>query len=308
MPRMPTTIPDLAIALIVSQFGVASRRQLLHSARSAKAVDNWVRHGLLIRMHRGVYRLRGVPITSEMRLMAAILRCGDDALAGPRMSAALHMLEGFALDGDVDVVAATARCLSKLDFEVVALDVGAADRCTVREIPALARAATLVELAPALSEKAWRVAFDSARRQGLTLAGLERAAQRLGDRPGSPIVLGYLASGRLQPDGEGERRLQRVLVGFDPQPEWGVTDAVPGRRLDCLWREVNLALEYDGRDHHVLPTDRDSDGFRDLECEAHGIKVLRITKGMLDEDAAGVRALIEGVYHRRLLDTRAAPQ
>lgn len=295
------------MTLFANQYGAASRRQLTAAARSAKAVDDWVRHGLLIRMHRGVYRLRGVPVTSEMRLTAAILRCGDDALAGPRTSAALHGLEGFRLDAAIDVIAAEQRRLSNVAFDVLPWDVGSVDRCSVAEIPCLTPAATLVELCPLLGPKPWRVALDSARRHGLTLVRLERTAERLVHRPGGPLTLSYIASGTLQPDGEGERRLQAVLVGFAPQPEWGVGGVVPHRRLDCLWREVGLALEYDGRDHHVLPTDRDSDGLRDLECEAHGIKVLRITKGMLDADAAAVRDLIERVYHRRLLD-RLAPQ
>lgn len=295
-------IPDAAISLFAAQHGVASRRQLLAVSRSAKAVDGWVRHGLLTGVHRGVYRLRGVPVTAELHLLGAILRCGDDAVAGPRMSAALHGFEGFRLDDDVDVIAASSRSLSNLAFAVAYRDVANVDRCSVRDIPALVPCTTLVELAPLLTPKPWRVAFDSARRQGQTLVRLQRTAERLHDHPGSAITLGYLASGTLLPDGEGERRLQELLIGFTPQPEWGVSGVVPGRRLDCLWRSVGLALEYDGRDHHVFPTDRDDDGLRDLECEGRGVKVLGITKGMLDADAAGVRDLVERVYHRRLLD------
>jgi hypothetical protein len=231
-----------------------------------------------------------------------VLRCGDDSVAGPRASAALHRLEGFATKDRPDVAVPTVRELSNLDFPIVSLDVGSQDRCLVEEIPAMTPAASLVGLAPLIGEKAWRVAFDSARRQGLTLARFERVADRLEQEPGGAVVLGYLATGVLSPDGEGERHLQQVLHGFTPQPEWGVVDVVPGRRLDCLWRHVGLALEYDGRDHHVLPTDRDNDGLRDLECESHGVKVLRITKGMLDADATGVRELIERIYHRRLLE------
>lgn len=299
------TIPDAVITLLVKQFSVASRRQLLEHA-SADAVDGWVRHGLLVRVHRGVYRLRGAPITDEQRLMAAILRCGDDAVAGPTMSAALHGLEGFSLDDDIDVVCAAQRHLSNLSFAVTPMVLGPSDRCTVANIPALTVPTLLVALGDSLKEKPWRVAFDSGRRKDRSLlAKVERRARRHRDRPGSDIVLDYIASGRLQPDGEGARRLQDLLAGFDPQPEWEVEGLVPGRRLDAVWRNVGLALEYDGRDHHVMPTDRDSDGFRDLECEAHQIKVLRITKGMLDGDAEGVLAMIERIYYRRLAELAA---
>ena len=164
-------------------------------------------------------------------------------------------------------------------------------------------AMSLLCLAPLLGEKVWRVSYDSGRRRRL-LADivLRRRAEAYPDLPGSSIVLGYLDSGILIPDGEGERVLLALLSGFEPQPEWGVTDLVPGRRLDCAWRAIRFALEWDGRENHLLATDRDNDGLRDLQCAIAGVQVLRITNGMVKHDAAGVRRLIEDAHRRREAD------
>ncbi len=296
-----SVLPDTVNRRLAAQHGLVTRRQLLHeAARPHAVVDGWIRRRLLLKVHRGVYRLPGAPETDHQRLLAAVLRCGDNALAGPYSSCALHGLEGFRVGGTIDVAVHPARQLHPLPFTVTPMPVSPPDRNTVDAIPALSATRGLIEMSTELAQRAWRVGFDSARRQGLTsLHWMERRARALPDRSGSPLVLGLLGSGILLPDGEGERSLQRLLTGFQPQPEWGVTDLVPGRRLDCAWHRILFTLEFDGRDHHVLPTDRDADGIRDLECEAHGVKVLRITKGMVDHDPARVRQLIEQAFLRR---------
>lgn len=300
---MPT-LPDLVVALFARQIGVAARRQLVALA-SAKAVDGWVRHGLLVKVHRGVYRIRGAPVSDEQALLAAVLRCGEGSAAGPRMSCALFGLEGFSLSDAIDVAVPMERRLTRVDFELVPMPITGADRCITADVPALHVGSSLIALAPSIEESAWRVAWDSARRKGLLTTGRMRSRALRSDDPGASVVLERLASGTLEPDGEGERRLQTVLNGFVPQPEWGVETLVPGRRLDCAWCDIRLALEYDGRDHHVLPTDRDSDGMRDLECELHDVTVIRITKGMLDADSAAVREMIERIYFRRVMERAA---
>ncbi|MGH3665621.1 MAG: hypothetical protein ACRDU8_05955 [Egibacteraceae bacterium] len=293
--------PTLVFDLLAAQHGLITRSQLLQRGCRSKVVDGWLRRGALVREYQGILRLPGAPQTPQQAILAAVLRGGLNARAGPRSSCALHGLEGFAIDGPVDVAVHPGRRLRPVPFRVLPMSVPVLDQETVHQVPVLAVTRSLVELGAELSERGFRVAFDSARRKGLTSTSwLRRRAQAIGDdHPGVAAALRILNSGILVPDGEGERRLQRVLDGFEPAPEWGVRDLVPDRRLDCVWRAVLLALEYDGRDHHMLPTDRDADGLRDLECAGYGVEVLRITKGMLDASPMQVRSLIERVYARR---------
>ena len=284
--------------LLADQHGAVARWQLIERA-DGDDVDQLLRQGLLRRFYRGVWVAAGAPETPELRLMAAILRCGKDARADGRASCWLMGLEGFA--PTVGVVVPAGRHVTGAPFAVKATLIEPKDESRVRRIPCLAAPRELIEVAPLVSDKALRVAIDSARRLGLvTVPALESRAAELRGLHGARIILHTIGSRILDQESEGERVLARVFRGFEGL-EWGVKDLVPNRRLDCLIRDALLVLEYDGRDHHVLPTDRDADGLRDLEIRSvtvDGIplEVIRITKGMLHERREAVLAF---VMHRR---------
>ena len=289
------SLPDQAVELLDAQHGVVLRSQLLEIVESASVVDGWLRRGLFIKEHRGVWRLRGAPRTPAQRLMAAVLRAGPDARADGAASCWLHGLEGFG--SSVGVVLPFPRQASGVSFEAHTTVLEPADLATVDGIPCLTAARALIEVAPSLTDKQLRVAFDSARRAGLlTVDWLERRATALSSLYGARLVLRMIGSKVLDQESEGERVLAPFLREF-PDLEWGVKDVVPGRRLDCFMRDALLVLEYDGRDHHVLPTDRDADGLRELEIRAVKIdgvplEVFRITKGMLTEQPQAIQAFL----------------
>ena len=91
---------------------------------------------------------------------------------------------------------------------------------------------------------------------------------------------------------------------------------VPHRRLDAFMRDALLVLEYDGRDHHVLPKDREADGLRDIEVrsvvvDGMSLEVIRITKGMLVQAPEQIREFIlrrRGERRQELAAGRAAPR
>lgn len=247
------------------------------------------------RVYRGVWALHGSRETSHQRLMAAVLRCGPEARANGMASCWLLGLEGF--EPVVGIVVPKGCQVTGAPFPVKATALAPADCRTADNIPCLSAARALIEVAPGITDKALRVAFDSARRGGLlTVDRLHARALELASHVGARIVLRMLGSGAADQDGEGERVLARFLGGVDGI-EWGVEDVVPRRRLDAFMRDALLVLEYDGRDHHVLPTDRDADGLRDLEVrsvtvEGMNLEVIRITKGMLREAPEQVREFV----------------
>jgi hypothetical protein len=289
-------LPDEAVKLLDAQHGVVLRCQLLTIVENANVVDGWLRRGLFSRDHRGVLRLRGAPRTPQQQLMSAVLRGGEGARADGRASCWLLGLEGFG--PSVGIVVPFPRQVGGVSFESHTTTLEPADFSTVDGIACLSAARALIEVAPHISEKALRVAFDSARRSGLlTVAWLERRAIALGTHYGARLVLKMIGTKVLEQESEGERVLSKLLTGVDGL-EWGVSDLVPGRRLDCLDRDALLVIEYDGRDHHVLPTDRDADGLRDIEVRSvkvDGIPldIVRITGGMIKEHPQRVRDFIE---------------
>ena len=63
------------------QHGVVSYEQLLRAGVSSSTVSRWVRVGRLHRLYRGVYAVGHTDLSDEGRILAAVLACGDGAVA-----------------------------------------------------------------------------------------------------------------------------------------------------------------------------------------------------------------------------------
>jgi len=77
------------LGLAQAQHGVLSRHQALGEGLSASAIDRRLAAGEWVRVFQGVYRLAGVQITWEQRVMAGCLAAGPDAVASHRSAATL---------------------------------------------------------------------------------------------------------------------------------------------------------------------------------------------------------------------------
>jgi very-short-patch-repair endonuclease len=291
-------LPQPLLAYLTSHLQIVARAQLLEMGYGRGVVAGWVRRGLLIAVERGVYCLPGVEQTFEHRVYAKVLRCGPDAIAGPFATLTLLGVEGIPPTPRIDVIMTTDREISVSDVKRV--DVAKADRTRHRKfIPVLSAARALLEVAPFITRKQLRVAFDDARRRGLlTVAHVRRRAEALPEHPGSAVLLEFLNSDAGKAETEGERPMQEFLLETLPGEtiEWQVEDLVPGRRLDAAVRRVLLGFEYDGREYHV---DREADYLRDLDCSGGGVQVIRISVGMLRHHAEQTRAGILAVVAQR---------
>lgn len=300
-------LPTGVDGLVAAQLSLVTRRQLIDSGLSENRADALLRSAF-VRVYRSVWRLRGAPRTSRQKLLAAILRSGTDARADGWASCWLLGLEGF--DFELGTLVPFPRQVTGAPFAIRSTVLPPSDLCTVDGIPALSAARALIEVAPHVSEKRLRVAVDSARRAGLlTIDWLERRALDLSTLKGARVVLRVIGSRALDQESEGERVLAALLVDFEGL-EWGVKDVVPNRRLDCFERSALFVIEFDGRDHHVLPTDRDADGLRDIEIQSVTIdgialEVFRVTGGMVRDDPDGVRRYIRRRIEQRRADIAA---
>jgi hypothetical protein len=293
--------PEHVLEALAARHGAVARRDLVRLANAQPTkVDEWLRSGWFTRVHRGVYVLKGAPGTPEQTAQAAVLRGGDGAMCGPWSSLALHRIEGFGLRaGDlVDVVVPAQRRVRGTSSRVRRLSVPPVDRMTLAGLPVLSPTRALIEVAAEIGDRRLRVAIDSARRRDLLSTGLLHSrAHSLRNHPGAAVVRRLLDAGATAAESEGERNLLALVADFDPPPECQVADLVPGCRFDLAWRLLRYALEYDGREHHVLPTDRDADGTRDLACAEAGVLVQRVTAGMLrdarEATLRGIRTTFE---------------
>jgi hypothetical protein len=291
-------LPEPLLKHLKTHHQVVSRGQLLGMGYRRGVIHGWIRRGLLVAVERGVYTVPAVALTFEQRVYARCLRCGPDALAGPFTTLTMLGVEGFSMPTEIEVVVTEDRELTLEGWKRV--DVPNADRIRHRRvIPALSATRALLEVAPHVSRRQLRAAFDDARRRGLlTVVHARRRAEALPDHPGSPILLEFLDSDAGKAESEGERPMQVFLRQVLPTEdiEWQVTDLVPGRRLDAAVRRLLLGFEYDSREFHV---DREADYLRDLDCGGDGVQIIRITAGMLRYHAEQTRAGILAVVAQR---------
>lgn len=110
----------------------------------------------------------------------------------------------------------------------------------------------------------------------------------------------------MDQESEGERRLARVPAAGGPAPHWGRW-LVPGVRVDAVYPQARLVVEYDGFKHHSTSTDLDHDHRRRLRLEGAGWQVVTVTGGMLRDAPEATAAGIHAIRRRRLGELVASP-
>ncbi|MPZ87994.1 MAG: hypothetical protein GEU81_07950, partial [Nitriliruptorales bacterium] len=178
------TIPRPVLALMARRHGLITRGQLLARGCSVSDIDNWVHRGRLEALHRGVYRLAGAAVSPEQALLAAVLRAGTEARLAGEQALALYGIEGALLSGTPTVLVPPSRAVAGAEFVVRRSAVPAADRASVRGVPALRVERAVLEVARTAGDRRVRQAVDSARWLGLLrIERLTRRAERLGRHP-----------------------------------------------------------------------------------------------------------------------------
>lgn len=298
---MPALPPEV-IAVASEHRDVVSRRQLLELGYTTGAIAGWVSGGLLQPHCRGQYVLPGAAVDAVGRLLAALARSGKDARIGGSWACGLWGLEGFDLSGVDHVLVDPKRRVRGAPFTVIRSPMPPVDQATVDNVPTLTVTRGLIDVTPTHPAKTVRVAYDSARRAGLTsLEELSRRATELGNVRGAPQMRRLLATGLLRHESEGERNLAQLWRSGDPIPEAQVWVACGSRRyrLDFAFLDARLCLEYDGREFHERALDRYRDYARDLALAQLNIQTLRISARML-RTPDRTRRQILAVRHDRL--------
>jgi hypothetical protein len=263
-------------------------------------IASWVRRGLLVRRHRGVYAIPGAPVAGWGSHRAALLRVGERGCLAGASALALFDAEGFDLTQLTPTVAVPpGRTVTRVEFAVRQLPLDSPDKAVVRGLRTSRVEHGLVEAAAHEDEKTIRVAGDDLRRRGLLrLDRLERVAHRLtGFTPGAEAVLAMLDRGTFDQESEGERNLAGVFLPTDPQPLWQVY-LLPHRRVDACFLEARLVLESLSRTWHGTDGDRQRDAARthELQREA-GVHVVEVWPSEVDDNPSLVR--------QRVLNARA---
>jgi hypothetical protein len=263
-------------------------------------------------VHRGVYAVGHSHLERPAVLRAALLACGEGAVASHGTAAALWGLSErwpALIDATVPVEAGRKingircrRCRYPHPAEISShLDVA----CTTP-------ARTLVDEAGRLSTPSLRKLVERAAvLKLLDLWELDCALERARGRPGIRSLGAILTDWRDEDDSVPEvrsvfeaRALPRLIGLGLPRPLVNQPIEADGETLtpDFLWPEQKLVVETDGRETHETGAAFQRDRWRDQHLLAAGYRVSRVTWIQLRDDFEGVVARVA-----RALDHPAVP-
>jgi very-short-patch-repair endonuclease len=246
------------------------------------------RHALRSR-YRPVYRNVYVPIGHELtaasRGVAAWLWSGRQSAVTGLSAAALHGVRWI----DPALPAELYRRNGKpVDGVVIHRDELRDDElCVVQGIPATTPARTALDLGRREGLASALIRIDAlANRTNVEPAEVERLAQR---HPGVRglvqlrQILSLMDSGAESPQ-ETRTRLLLVRSGL-PKPETQIRILnrfeYPFARLDMGYRELKVAVEFDGAQHWTDPAQRTADIDRYAELGALGWRIVRVSSDLL---------------------------
>ena len=229
--------------------------------------------------------------------MAAVLACGPRAVLSHRSAGRLWGL----MQSSSSYIEVTATGRSKREAGIVvhrSRVLHPDDRTTLHGIPVTSLARTVVDLAEVLHPGRLPDALHQAEvRRLLDLRAIKAALGRVPGRRRGAALLEALAAYRPEnhaTESEGERLLLQLCRDHQlPMPR--SNQLVNGYRVDALWPEARLAVEFDGAEFHHTRRAFHADRLRDRALAADGIQVLRVTWPDLERPA--VLALQLGAIH-----------
>lgn len=289
-------LPPDVLARARHQDGVISRRQILARGYSEGQVEGWVHRRRLVPVQRGVYRIPGGAWRPEQEAMAAVLRCAPGArVSGPLVLTLLGAYE--PADERFTVLTRPGRRVRNVSFPTAPDPFPDRFRARFRELPIVTGPFAVLEAGRFLQGEAFLDAIDASRWSNTARTqDLVELAGGLSRHPGALQVRRFDREGLLDLESGGERRLDRALIGFDPRPERQVWLA-PDLRVDFLFRDVLLVIEYAGRRHHRGVRNRSRDAGRDERIRALGYDVVHIySEDLADPD--GLRARVAAARRR----------
>ncbi len=266
------------------QYGVVSRTQALDAGLSTRQIDLRVESGRLAVVHPGVYRTAGAPQTGRQRAMAACLWLGPETLTSFVTGAALLRLDGCRTpDLHVSVPRDVRRRVAEPTITIHRVRLlPRIDRVVVDGIPCTSATRTIIDCAALLDDEALEVAFESARRMGLT--SVRALALRAADlckpgRSGSRAIRELLA--RQQPGDQAlqyrlEVKLARLLRNSGlPSLERQVK--IGPYRIDFASRVERVGVECEGFEYHGSRLAWKRDKARTAWLEAQGWRLIFVT-------------------------------
>lgn len=202
---------DVIIAgFTAKQHGLVALWQAADAGVPDHAMKARAASGMLIRVFPGVYRLRGVAFTQELRWLAAVLAAGPEAWLSHRAAAALHGYEIRFPKREI-TIAHEREC--RLDGVIDHRTRRRHDVISVNGIPVTSKARTALDCAAVMTPISFRQMVETAVTAGtITTESLLAVLQHRGGRgvDGTVLLRDTLASGLV--DEKIQRKLELLVA------------------------------------------------------------------------------------------------
>jgi very-short-patch-repair endonuclease len=301
--------PSLTDLFAVQKALITTKQARQHGVSRAMEARR-VAAGQLDRPQPGVLRLRAAPISPEQAVMAAVLATAGHAVASHRSAAALHGLDGCALDlVELSVTRGHRVQIPNLAVHhVQALDVQ--DLTVVDGVPTTGLARTLCDLGSVVHPDRVERAFDDARRRNTSVRWIEATAIRL-HRPGQAgtgVLLRLIEQARADPSVRGSwfEKLVEDCLRSPALPTLVRQHRVHDEHgrlagiLDLAIPSLRLGVEAHSRRFHFGPSPERADENRDHRLARCGWEVLYVGWQHTKRPADLLSLVIDTAHHRRL--------
>ncbi len=290
-------------AIAAERHGVLSRTVLLDAGIGAGTIDDRLRQGRLVSLHRGVYSLGHSQLTDAgWRLAAADAYGPGAALSHISAATAWGILNGslFPIHVSLAKRSGTATRARTKVHRLMRFD---ADEVTVRDaIPVTTVSRTILDLAASVrGRRLEQVVRRASRLQLFDLREQRVLLDRHPHRPGVPELGRLLASLRGRGTDDFRSRMEiafaQLCDDYDlPRPV--VNGVILGERVDFYWPGTTLVVETDSFEFHAMPTTFANDRRRDQKLTLVGYTVIRLTWDQVTTDTRATAAIVSALLKK----------
>lgn len=273
-------------AIAAANYGLVTRKDARSVGVTDRAFTRLGKTGQLVRIHEGVYRVRGVQTCWRSRLLAAVRATGPESVASHASAARLHRLQTVSASDEPEICALGSALPILADVTVHRTGrLEPCDRTEVDRIPTTSGARTVIDLAARLTREQLTALVDEAVCRRVTSRRwlYRRACELLAGRTGVGLIIRLTG-----PEAEGdfrswlERRGNTVFqrAGL-PSPQWNIPIHDERGELigvfDAYYQSARVLIEFDGLRFHDVPEAYGRDAERTNRAFLAGYMVLRFT-------------------------------
>lgn len=293
----------LMSAIAARRHGVLSRTVLLEAGIGTGTIDDRLRQGRLVSLHRGVYSLGHSQLTDMGWRLAAVDAYGPAAALSHSSAAALWgILDGtlFPIHVALAKRSGTATRERTTLHRLTRID---ADEVTFRGVIRVTTVSrTILDLAASVrGRRLEQVVRRASRLRLFDLREQQVLLDRHPHRPGVPELGRLLASlhGRGTDDFRSRMEIAFAQLCDDyglPRPV--VNGVIVGERVDFYWPGTTLIVETDSFEFHAMPTTFANDRRRDQKLTLAGYTVIRLTWDQVTADARATAAIVSALLKK----------